>query len=443
MSVSQDVLKKQLAAAEPLLWCNPDKRPFATVRERLPLTRADIDAASARLQRFAPFLAQVFPQTAATQGIIESEMIPADALREAQGSSLADVTGALWLKLDSHLPVAGSIKARGGFHEVLEHAEKLAEAEGLLAEIEDYRAFASEPFRQLFSRQQIIVSSTGNLGMSIGIMSAKLGFNVCVHMSADAKAWKKERLRAAGVEVIEHQSDYSAAVIEGREQARLADNCHFVDDEDSTSLFLGYAVAALRLEKQLVEKEITVDESHPLIVYLPCGVGGAPGGITFGLKQVFGDAVHCIFVEPTHAPCMLLGMATGLHHDICVQDIGLDNLTCADGLAVGRPSAFVGKVMAPLLDGSCTVADEDLHRAQVWVKDQLNLALEPSAVSSLFAPARVQADANFLAANGLVDKLDNAIHLLWATGGSLVPAAEFERDYQRGQALINSVSATI
>ncbi len=421
-------LVKELIELKEVSWFNPSITRLEEGLSYVGLGSEDIQDASQRLKRFAPYLAKAFPETAKTNGIIESEVVPISEMQSVLEREYdTQIQGRLFLKKDSHLPISGSIKARGGIYEVLTHAEKLAIEARLLTESDDYSKLLNEEFRDFFKRFSIAVGSTGNLGMSIGIMSAKLGFSVSVHMSADARAWKKNRLRALGGNMIEYAQDYGVAVAQGRKEAENDPTCFFIDDENSKTLFLGYSVAGERLKKQFDEKGIAVDAQHPLFVYLPCGVGGGPGGVAFGLKMAFGDNVHCIFAEPTHSPCMMLGVHTGLHDAISVQDIGIDNITAADGLAVGRASGFVGRAMERLLDGYLTISDERMYRLLGQLNEAENIQLEPSALAGMIGPIVVTKSVEYRARMQFDDTvMGNATHLVWATGGGMVPAEEMD-----------------
>ena len=407
------------------IWLNGDVLPYDEAILKSELQVEDVEDASRRLDRFRSYFKRVFPETAKNDGIIESPFAFIPEMKRAIEDKYGEkINGDLLIKLDSHLAVSGSIKARGGIYEVLYTAEKIAMNEGGLKESDDYAVLADEKYKNLFSKYSIAVGSTGNLGLSIGIMSAKLGFNVTVHMSADARQWKKDMLRSKGVIVREYENDYTVAVASGRKEAMGDKFCHFVDDENSKTLFLGYSVAALRLKRQLEEAGITVSAKKPLYVYLPCGVGGGPGGVAFGLKTVFGDNVHCFFAEPTESACMMLGMATGKHSEVSVNDFGVENRTIADGLAVGRASGFVGKQMYPFMDGCYSVCDERMSALLKMIKDTENIKLEPSALAGMFGPVMLSR------AKG---SLPCGYHLVWATGGSMVPDAEYEKYYNRGK----------
>nr|WP_208752390.1 D-serine ammonia-lyase [Bacillus cereus] len=429
-------LLNKLTATEEVFWVNPNMEKYETAIKDSPLNEENVKDAEERLKRFAPYIAKVFPETKETNGIIESPLVKIPSMKQALEKNYEQpILGELLLKCDSHLPISGSIKARGGIYEVLKHAEQLALQHGMLTEEDDYSILDSDTCREFFAKYSIAVGSTGNLGLSIGIMSAKLGFNVTVHMSADAKQWKKDLLRSKGVNVIEYEADYSKAVEEGRRQADADPSCYFVDDENSHDLFLGYAVAASRLQKQLDELEIVVDEEHPLFVYLPCGVGGGPGGVAFGLKLLYKDNVHCFFAEPTHSPCMLLGLMTGLHDKIAVQEIGIDNVTDADGLAVGRPSGFVGKTIEPFLSGNYTVSDEELYRLLKELADTENIYLEPSALAGMIGPVKVCKEDAYLQKQQLMEKIQKGAHIVWGTGGSMVPEDVMDGYYKTGESL--------
>lgn len=403
-------LLNELKAAKEVIWYNNSYTNFDEIQNTLPLSLEDVIEAEKRLKRFAPYIKRVFPEV--VDGIIESPISRIDKMKSRMEKEYnTDIYGSLILKRDDMLPIAGSIKARGGIYEVLKHAETLAIDNGLLKLEDDYSMLADDNFKEFFSLYTIQVGSTGNLGLSIGTISAKVGFNVIVHMSQDAKQWKKELLRSKGVKVVEYESDYSKAVEEGRALSDKDPKSYFIDDENSKDLFMGYAVGGMRTKKQLDDMGIIIDKDHPLFVYLPCGVGGGPGGVAYGLKLVYGDNVKCFFAEPTHSPAMLLGLASGLHDKISVEDIGLDNKTAADGLAVGRPSSFVGKIMEKTLTGAFTIDDYRLYDFLRALYEEENIFLEPSALAGFLGP--------IYTAGKYKDK--NITHMCWGTGGSLVP----------------------
>ena len=387
--IEQDATLKEIAEQKETLWVNPKFLPFEMTDAvcQLVVSDADIADAEARLERFAPFIRKCFPETECTNGIIESPLKPIPEMQkgliEATGSP---ISGNLFLKMDSHLAVAGSVKARGGIYEVLKHAEDLAIAAGKLKVTDNYEKLCSDEMRAFFNQYTVQVGSTGNLGLSIGI---------------------------------------SSAVAEGRKLSDADPMSYFVDDEKSVNLFLGYAVAASRLKKQLDEQGVVVDEQHPLIVYIPTGVGGAPGGVAYGLKRVYKNAVHCFFAEPTLCPSVLLGFATNLYENVNVHDFGIDGLTEADGLACASPSGFVTRIDSNLISGDFTIEDAKLYDFMRLLHKTEDVLIEPSSCAAFIGPVHLEsteAGKGYLAKQGLTaDVMKNATQICWATGGRLVP----------------------
>lgn len=405
-----------IRSAEPVFWQNPELSPIPNFS----LTESDVTDAESRLRRFAPWIAQRFPETQAACGIIESPLTPipqmADPLAKKFGKP---IRGNLWLKRDDSLPVSGSVKARGGIYAVLKHTEDLLFSENLLTPDGDYRTISQDPIKSFLHGKKLAVGSTGNLGLSIGIIGAALGYQTSVYISREARQWKKDLLRAKGVRVVESEQNYEAAVAAGRTESEADPDSYFIDDERSVDLYLGYAVAARCLQTQLKEAGIPVDSDHPLNVYLPCGVGGGPGGITFGLKLIFGSNARCYFAEPTQAPCMLLAMATGKGSRVSAQDYGLSGITAADGLAVTRASELVWREMRTNLDGCFTVRDEDLFAYLRLLNENCGIRIEPSACAGFAGLQYIAKETE-----------PNTTHIIWSTGGGMVPQEEMKNYLQ-------------
>ncbi|MDN6196336.1 MAG: D-serine ammonia-lyase [Atopostipes suicloacalis] len=420
---------KSLKNEEEIFWLNPRLKKFKEAKEEADYTMADIEEVEARFQRFAPFIQKKFPETKNQQGILESEITEIGKVRQwLEEQYDKELTGQFFIKRDDLLAVSGTVKSRGAIYEVLKHAEELAIKNGLLKNIdENYEVFASEKFEKFFSNYNLTVGTTGNLGISVGAMGRALGFQVTVHMSEEAKDWKKNFLKKRNVEVIEHKTNFTAAVTAGRKAAKEDPKTYFVDDEHSVDLFLGYTVGGYRMKKQLEDEGVKVDADHPLFVYLPCGIGGSPSGITFGLKHAFGDHVHCFFAEPTKMPSMVTGLESQKFDKISVEDLNLGGLTVADGLAVPRTSGLVAKLMNHYFSGGYTLKDNSFQVLLTKLFEKEGIFLEPAAVAGLAGAFKLLTSSSgkeYIKEYQLQNKLKNATHIAWGTGGSMVPTKD-------------------
>lgn len=97
--------------------------------------------------------------------------------------------------------------------------------------------------------------------------------------------------------------------------------------------------------------------------------------------------------------------------------MGIDNITAADGLAVGRASGFVGRAMERLIDGYYTIDDQELYNLLSLLNKEEGIQLEPSALAGMTGAIHVSQAKDYLQGLSLdSQKMHNATHLVWATG---------------------------
>ncbi|MGI2260081.1 hypothetical protein [Shewanella sp. GXUN23E] len=111
----------------------------------------------------------------------------------------------------------------------------------------------------------------------------------------------------------------------------------------------------------------------------------------------------------------------------------INNITAADGLAVGRASGFVGRAMERLIDGYYTLSDQHMYDLLGLLDKTEGIRLEPSALAGMAGPVRVSNNPEYLSRMQLDTCMPQATHLVWATGGGMVPADEMANYLNKGR----------
>ena len=89
---------RKIAGMEELVWINPKEMDYSEYEKNLPVSDEELKDAEERLTRFAPFIKKVFPETAETNGIIESPLEPIFSMqKELEKIYETEIPGKLYL----------------------------------------------------------------------------------------------------------------------------------------------------------------------------------------------------------------------------------------------------------------------------------------------------------------------------------------------------------
>ena len=104
--------------------------------------------------------------------------------------------------------------------------------------------------------------------------------------------------------------------------------------------------------------------------------------------------------------------------------------TMAHGLLAGCV-LFAASIF---IDGLYTLDDQTMYDMLGWLAQEEGIRLEPSALAGMAGPQHVCASTDYQQMQGLsADQLNNATHLVWATGGGMVPETEMAQYLAKGR----------
>ena len=254
----------------------------------------------------------------------------------------SDGSRQVWIKLE-HLQHTGSFKARGALDRVLGAAE-----------------------RGQIGPAGVVAASGGNAGLAFAYAAGQAGTTCRIFVPANAPAFKVNKLKALGAEVLQvgdrYHDAHEAMLVDAKRTGALIGHAY-----DQPEVCAGQGTVGLELVEQIPE---------PLDVVL-VAVGG--GGLMAGVAAAVEGAVRVVGVEPENCPALNAALAAGQPVDVAVGGVA------ADSLGATRIGTIAWEVALRAHVGSVTVTDEDIVRSRRRLWDDYRLVVEHGAATAVAA----------------------------------------------------------
>ena len=282
----------------------------------------------------------------------------------------------VWVKHENHTPI-GAFKVRGGLTYLTELKAREPEVAG------------------------VITATRGNHGQSIGFAARALGLRAVILVPHGNSVEKNAAMRAFGVELIEHGSDFQEAREYGEELA-ANEGLHQIGPFHE-NLVLGVASYPLELFRAVPDLDT---------VYVPIGMGS---GIcsTITVRDRLGLATKVVGVVAENAPMYALSF----EQKQAVSTNSSD--TFADGLACRIPDPDALEIILKGADRIVTVSEAEIRAAmRAYYADCHNL-IEGAGAAPLAAllKEKDQMAGKKLAVIASGGNIDRALYLEILGGG--------------------------
>ena len=212
----------------------------------------------------------------------------------------------------------------------------------------------------------VVAASGGNAGLAFAYAAGQAGTTSRIFVPANAPAFKVNKLKALGAEVLQvgdrYHDAHEAMLVDAKRTGALIGHAY-----DQPEVCAGQGTVGLELVEQIPE---------PLDVVL-VAVGG--GGLMAGVAAAVEGAVRVVGVEPENCPTLNAALAAGQPVDVAVGGVA------ADSLGATRIGTIAWEVALRAHVGSVTVTDEDIVRSRRRLWDDYRLVVEHGAATAVAA----------------------------------------------------------
>jgi threonine dehydratase len=238
----------------------------------------------------------------------------------------------------------------------------------------------------------VVAASAGNHAQGVALAAQLLGLRSTVFMPTGAPIPKLLATRGYGAHVELTGLTVDEALVAARR----------FSEETGAVLIHPFDHADIVAGQGTVGLEILEECPDVRTVVVCTGGGGLLGGIATAIKSQRPD-VRVIGVQAEHAAAYPASIAAG--HPVPLAKM----TTMADGIAVGCPGEVPYALVRELVDDVCTVSEESLSKALLFLIERAKLVVEPAGaagVAALLSDATaVEAPVAVVLSGGNIDPL--------------------------------------